>query len=101
VSFYRNKAAQVKATARILATRYGGRVPDTLDELVTLPGVGRKTATLVLILAFRAGSTSAWIRTCTASRIGWAGCDEDARGDRAGALPATERAGGRSSISTS
>jgi endonuclease III len=53
VSFYRNKARHVKATAEALSTRYGGRVPDTLDDLVTLPGVGRKTATLVLILAFR------------------------------------------------
>lgn len=53
VSFYRNKARQVKATAGILVARYGGVVPDNLDELVTLPGVGRKTATLVMILAFR------------------------------------------------
>ena len=53
VSFYRNKARQVKATAGILVTRYGGVVPDSLDELVALPGVGRKTATLVMILAFR------------------------------------------------
>ncbi|MGE3277443.1 MAG: endonuclease III [Vicinamibacterales bacterium] len=53
VSFYRNKARFVKATAAALAERFGGRVPDTLEELVTLPGVGRKTATLVLILAFQ------------------------------------------------
>jgi endonuclease III len=53
VSFYRNKAVHVKETARILATTFGGRVPSTLDELVTLPGVGRKTATLVMILAFQ------------------------------------------------
>jgi endonuclease-3 len=53
VSFYRNKAAHVKATAGIVATTYGSRVPETLEELVTLPGVGRKTATLVMILAFQ------------------------------------------------
>jgi endonuclease III len=53
VSFYRNKAARVKATAGILAATSGGRVPETLEELVTLPGVGRKTATLVMILAFQ------------------------------------------------
>jgi endonuclease III len=53
VSFYRNKAVHVRATAEILTARFGGRVPGTLDELVTLPGVGRKTATLVMILAFR------------------------------------------------
>jgi endonuclease-3 len=52
VSFYRNKAEHVKACCELLVTRFGGRVPDTLDELVTLPGVGRKTANLVLILAF-------------------------------------------------
>lgn len=52
VSFYRNKAEHVKATARIVATLYGGRVPGTLDELMTLPGVGRKTATLVMTVAF-------------------------------------------------
>ena len=52
VSFYRNKARFVKATCETLVSRYGGRVPRTLDELVTLPGVGRKTANLVMILAF-------------------------------------------------
>jgi endonuclease-3 len=53
VSFYRHKARNVKATCRLLATRYGGRVPGTMEELLTLPGVGRKTANLVLILAFQ------------------------------------------------
>jgi endonuclease III len=53
VSFYRHKARHVRATCRMLVTRFEGRVPDTLDELVTLPGVGRKTATLVLILAYQ------------------------------------------------
>ena len=53
VSFYRNKARFVKATCQALVSRFGGRVPSTLDELVTLPGVGRKTANLVMILAFQ------------------------------------------------
>jgi endonuclease III len=53
VSFYRNKAEHVKACCEMLMTRFGGRVPATLDELVQLPGVGRKTANLVLILAFK------------------------------------------------
>jgi endonuclease-3 len=53
VSFYRHKARHVKATCRMLVDRYGGRVPGTMDELLTLPGVGRKTANLVLILAFK------------------------------------------------
>ncbi len=53
VSFYRNKARHVKACCEMLLTRFRGRVPATLDELVLLPGVGRKTANLVMILAFK------------------------------------------------
>jgi endonuclease-3 len=53
VSFYRHKAKHVKATCRILADRFDSRVPRTMEELLTLPGVGRKTANLVLILAFK------------------------------------------------
>ncbi len=53
VSFYRHKARHVKATCRVLVERFGGRVPATMDELLALPGVGRKTANLVLILAFK------------------------------------------------
>jgi len=52
VSFYRNKAEHVRACCRMLVERHGGRVPATMEELVALPGVGRKTANLVLILAF-------------------------------------------------
>jgi endonuclease-3 len=53
VSFYRNKAVFAKETSQRLIQAFGGRVPSTLAELITLPGVGRKTANLVLILAFR------------------------------------------------
>jgi len=53
VSFYRNKARFVKATAEALTSRFGGRIPQTMEELISLPGVGRKTANLVLILAFK------------------------------------------------
>ena len=53
VSFYRHKAQHVKETCRLLLVRYGGRVPTTMAELLTLPGVGRKTASLVLIVALR------------------------------------------------
>jgi len=56
VSFYRNKAVHVKATCRQIMTRFGGRVPETMEALLTLPGVGRKTANLVLILAHRSAS---------------------------------------------
>lgn len=51
VSFYKTKARHVRATCRRIADTFGGRVPSTLDELLTLPGVGRKTATLVMIVA--------------------------------------------------
>ena len=51
VSFYRTKARHVQQACRQLVARYGGRVPDTMGDLLTLPGVGRKTATLVLILS--------------------------------------------------
>ena len=53
VSFYRHKARHVKETCRILVDRHGGRVPGTMTELLALPGVGRKTANLVLILSFK------------------------------------------------
>ena len=52
VSFYRNKAAHVKRTCRILVEQFSGGVPATMEQLLTLPGVGRKTANLVLILSF-------------------------------------------------
>ena len=53
VSFYRNKAKHVRETCRLLVERFKGRVPGTMEELLMLPGVGRKTANLVLILSFR------------------------------------------------
>ena len=53
VSFYRNKATHVKETCRILVEEFNSRVPSTMEQLLTLPGVGRKTANLVLILSFR------------------------------------------------
>jgi endonuclease-3 len=78
VSFYRHKARHVKATCEMLVSRFGGRVPTTMEELLTLPGVGRKTANLVLILAFkslrnicvdthvhRISNRLGWVRTST------------------------------------
>jgi len=53
VSFYRHKARHVKETCRLLIERFDGRVPGTMEELLMLPGVGRKTANLVLILSFK------------------------------------------------
>lgn len=53
VGFYRTKAKAIKETCRLIVEEHGGRVPDDIDTLVTLPGVGRKTANLVLTLGFR------------------------------------------------
>lgn len=54
--FYRTKAKAIRRAARELVERFGSRVPDTIEELLTLPGVGRKTANLVVTLAHnRAG----------------------------------------------
>ncbi|WP_219632906.1 endonuclease III [Haloechinothrix aidingensis] len=50
--FYRNKASSLMGLGAALVERFDGEVPDTLDELVSLPGVGRKTANVVLGNAF-------------------------------------------------
>ena len=78
VSFYRVKARHVKETCRQIVERFGGRVPATMEELLTLPGVGRKTANLVLILSHasrdnicvdthvhRISNRLGWVRTRT------------------------------------
>jgi endonuclease-3 len=46
--FYHNKALSIKGAAQAILEKFEGRVPDTMDELITLPGVGRKTANCVL-----------------------------------------------------
>ena len=46
--FYRHKARDIVLASRMLLSDYGGRVPDTMEELLKLPGVGRKTANLLL-----------------------------------------------------
>ena len=74
VSFYRNKAVHVKRTCERILERFGGRVPSTMEELLTLPGVGRKTANLVLILAHRSNQNIC-VDTHVhriSNRLGWA-----------------------------
>jgi endonuclease-3 len=52
VGFYRTKSRVVQAISRELLDRFGGRVPDDIDALLTLPGVGRKTANLVVTIGY-------------------------------------------------
>jgi len=52
VGFYRNKARQLKSLAGMIIKEFAGRIPEAREELIKLPGVGRKTANLVLNRAF-------------------------------------------------
>lgn len=52
VGFYRNKARHLKQVSRVLIDEFDSKVPQTMEELLSMPGVGRKTANLVLSLAF-------------------------------------------------
>lgn len=73
VSFYRNKARHLKVTARDVLERFGGRTPTTMEQLLTLRGVGRKTANLVLIVAHRSADNIC-VDTHVhriANRLGW------------------------------
>ncbi len=50
--FYKNKAKNIKLTAKKIVEEYNSQVPDTMEDLLTLPGVGRKTANVVMLEAF-------------------------------------------------
>lgn len=52
INFYRKKSEAIQKACCVLVERFGGTVPDNLDDLLTLPGVGRKTANLILGNAF-------------------------------------------------
>jgi endonuclease III len=70
--FYRTKARALRAAARLLVDSHGGRVPHTMEELLALPGVGRKTANLVRNLGF--GLDGICVDTHVhriANRLGW------------------------------
>jgi len=51
--FYKVKARNIKKLSKILVEKYGGRVPNSMEELIKLPGVGRKTANIVLSYGFK------------------------------------------------
>lgn len=72
VGCFRNKARSVVESAQIICARYGGVVPETMEDLVTLPGVGRKTANVVLSNAFNvAGFAVDTHVKRVAYRLGW------------------------------
>ncbi len=52
IGMYRQKAKNLKAMAQMIVKDFGGEVPNTMEELVRLPGVGRKTASVILVAAF-------------------------------------------------
>jgi len=54
--FFRNKTKSIQGTAKVLTEQYGGRVPETIEELLELPGVARKTANVVMGNAFGVAS---------------------------------------------
>ncbi len=70
--FYRNKAASLKKIANILLEQYSGNVPSSMEALLALPGVGRKTANLVLSEAFGIDAVCVDIHVHRISnRCGW------------------------------
>ena len=52
IGFYNVKAERIKHVSQIIVSKFGGRVPDDIDSLLGLPGVGEKTANCVLVYAF-------------------------------------------------
>lgn len=73
VGFYQQKAKHIKKLARMLCESHDGNVPGSFEELTTLPGVGRKTANLVIALAFNRPSICVDTHVFRISqRLGWA-----------------------------
>lgn len=72
VGFYKTKAKNLKKLAKILLKNYKGKVPDSLEKLLKLPGVGRKTANIVLSISF--GKNTLGVDTHVhriSNRLGW------------------------------
>jgi endonuclease III len=82
--FYITKAKRMKEIAKIIEEEHGGEIPDTMEGLLSLPGVGRKTANLVLILGFnkpgicvdthvhRISNRLGWVKTKTPEKTEFA-----------------------------
>lgn len=72
IGFYNAKSKNIIATAKMLLEKYDGRVPDTLEQLVELPGVGRKVANCVLVYAYKKDAIPVDIHVHRISnRLGW------------------------------
>ncbi len=72
IGFFRAKAKNVKGLSKIILEQYGGKVPDNLDELISLPGVGRKTANCLLSYKFNQPAIAVDIHVHRISnRLGW------------------------------
>ena len=72
IGFYRIKAQHVKNLSKMILERFDGTVPDTLEELTSLPGVGRKTANCVLAYTFKKPAIAVDIHVHRISnRLGW------------------------------
>ncbi len=70
--FYRQKAMKIKEIARIIDEKYNGKVPDSIEELLKLPGVGRKTANIVLSRCFNKDAIAVDTHVHRISnRLGW------------------------------
>jgi len=70
--FYKQKAKKIKEIAKIIDEEYGGNVPDTINELLKLPGVGRKTANIVLSRCFNQDVIAVDTHVHRiANRLGW------------------------------
>jgi endonuclease-3 len=72
IGFYRVKARNIQKLSRIILERFEGKVPDTLEELTSLPGVGRKTANCMLAYVFKQPAIAVDVHVHRlANRLGW------------------------------
>ena len=74
IGFYNVKASRLKEVSQLIIKKYNGEVPSNLDDLLTLPGVGRKTANCVLVYGFNKDAIPVDIHVC--GKIGRASCRE-------------------------
>jgi endonuclease III len=82
IGFFRVKAKHVKELSKILINKYKGVVPDTLEELTSLPGVGRKTANCMLNYAFHKPAIAVDIHVHRiANRLGWIETKNEAKSE--------------------